>query len=162
MSKVEEKVQTTLSDEIIALAKKLESGIAIDKATGVGEEKKELYKENLPDDLTMDLVKKVSKYNSNFIAAGNYAFGTMAVDAMASNKKLDKASIEMKVGTRDSVTHIVDRSRSYVHRLGNGETTTKFGVVSSNYEVRAGKNSGQLKAARAAVAEIAFAKLSGK
>lgn len=151
--------ELVLKDSVIELAKKIEAGLTIDKKTGVGNAEDGLYKANLPEGLDMNTVKLVSNYNADFVAAGAFAFGKMAVDTMAKDKSLTKCTAEIKMAGRDSVTHNVDRRREYTNHLGNGEKTEKFGVVTSIYEVKAGKNSGALKTARALVAEMAFKKL---
>lgn len=148
-----------LKDDIIALAEKIEAGISLDANTGLGTETSDLYKDNLPDDLNMEVVAKVTDYNTNFIAAGAYAFGKMSVDAMANNKELKETSAELSMGVRDSISYNVNREKEFVNHLAGGEKTTKFGNLTAAYDVRSGKSGGQLKAARTLIANMALEKL---
>lgn len=162
MSTKEKALETTivLKDETLALAAKLEEGFAIDKKTGVITETSDLYEINLPEALTMQAVKEVSDYNATFVAAGTVAFGRMAVDAMKGHKDLQAITGEFKMGVKDKLSMNIERSKEYTNHLsGNGEKTIKFGVTTTTYEVRAGKNAGQLKAARAMISEMATSKL---
>lgn len=151
--------EVVLKDEIIELSKKFTDGITLDAKTGVGAEAGEIYNSNLPDGVTPETVKTISKYNADFIAAGAYAFGTMSVAAMAKQKDLEKASVEVKMGHRDAVTFTVDRKKEYTNHLAGGEKSVKHGVITASYEVRAGKNSGSLKTARELVSDLAMKKL---
>lgn len=155
-----ETMSANLKEDVLDLAKKIEEGIEFDKKSGMGTETGNLYETNLPADLDIDTVKRVSDYNTTFIAAGAYAFGRIAVNAMSTSKGLERATLELKVGTRDSVAVTVDRTKEYTNRLDDSNSKiVKHGVVTTNYEVRAGKNAGQLKAARMAIAELANAKI---
>ncbi len=150
----------TLTDSVLELSKKLAAGLSIDKDTGAGTATADLYNTTLPEGLTKDIVKAVSEHNTNFVAAGAHAFGMMAVDAMAKNKKLENASVTIPMGHRDSVTHNLARSKTFINQMSeNKDEVTHYGKMTSTLEVRAGKNGGQLKAARALVAEAGLAKL---
>lgn len=160
MSSKDTKETTTgpqLKENVLALSKKIEAGLTIDKKTGVGSESVDLYEQNLPEGVTMQQVTDVSDYNTTFIAASTHAFGKIAVEAMQSNKKLDSATAEIKMGVKDTLSINVDRSKTYTAQLGDkkGEPITKMGVVTTAYDVRAGKNGGQLKVARALIAQMA-------
>lgn len=149
-----------LKDEIVSLAAKLEKEITLDKKSGVGSAKDDLYESNLPEDLTMAEVKKVSDYNTSFAAAGTLAFGNLSVAAMAGNKSLETTSIDIKMGVKDNLAIGVARTKEYANRLGGAdEIIVKHGEVTVGYKVRAGKNAGQLKAARQQIAELAASKL---
>lgn len=158
-NKTETKV--ALKDDVLALAAKLEKGMTVEKKTGVGTTgEADLYHDNLPETLTPEVVKQVGDYNATFIAAGAYAFGKLAVDAMKGNKSLEQASIEVKMGGRDTVAYTVDRRTEHTNHLGGGGTVEKFGVVNAKYSTRAGKGSaGQLKIARSLIGELALEKL---
>ena len=149
-----------LKDEIIELATKLEKGIIVDPKTGVTLEKDDLYESNLPQGLTIDTIKQVSDYNTSFIAAGTYAFGKLAVEAMAGNKELSTITAELKMGIKDSLSLNIERKKEFVNRLGDGATVEKYGAITASYDVRSGKgSSGQLKAARNVIGELAEASL---
>lgn len=151
--------QAQLKEDVLELATKIEAGLTMDKKSGVATASEDLYEQNLPEDLTMEEVKKVSDYNTTFVAAGTYAFGKLSVDAMSGNKGLEKTTGEIKMGVKDTLSFSMDRRKEYVNHLTGGDKTVKFGVVTSAYEVRAGKNAGQLKVARTMIAELAADKL---
>mgnify|MGYP003560679529 FL=1 len=150
-----------LKEEVLELSKKIESGLKIDKKTGVGTEEEDLYEKLMPETVNMDMVKAVHDYNTTFIPAATHAFGQMAVKAMAGNKELEEANVEIKMGVKDSLSIHVERSRDRVNHLGDGSTVTNYGETKIDYTVRAGKgNGGQLKVARNLIKEIAMKKLA--
>ena len=151
-----------LKEHVLAMAEKIEKGLVIDKKTGVGTESTNLYETCLPEGLDMDQVKRVSEYNTDFVAAGTYAFGKIAVAAMKSSKGLDKATAEIPMGVKDTLSISVERTKEYTAQLGEkkGETIIKHGVTTTAYDVRAGKNGGQLKIARQMISELAMAQLT--
>jgi len=151
----------TLKPEVHELSCKLKGGMKLDKSTGLGEATSSLYEDNLPESLTPEILKEVSDYNTTFIAAGAHAFGELAVEAMSGNKKLERATIDIPMAGKDSIGYSVERHRSYPNHLGNGEPTEKFGIVTSNYQVQAGHNAGQLKKARLIIGELALEQLKG-
>ena len=159
MSKVIE-TKPALKEDVLALAKSIEKGLTMDKS-GIATEASSLYEENLPEELDMKIVKSVTDYNTKFIAAGTFAFGKMAVDALAKDKKLSETSASIKMGVRDTLDIKVLREKDFVNHLANdGSKTTKFGHTVIGYQVKAGKtNSGQLKVARTMISELAMAKL---
>lgn len=152
--------EVQLKAEVLAMAEKIEKGLKLDHKTGIAAADDNLYESLLPEGLTVETVKAVGTHNSNFIAAGTYAFGSVAVQAMSKHKDLEKASGEIKMAGRDVLNLHIDRSKTYTDHLHGSGDTVKFGVVTASYDIRAGKNSGELKKARTLVAELAMAKLS--
>lgn len=148
----------TLTAEVLALSKKMQEKLAYDKAATAVTESKEgtsLYDENLPDGFTPPMVKTIKDYDATFIAAGLHAAGTLIAGAMAKDKKLERATAELRMGHKDSVSFTVDRSKTYSnHLVGDGQEVTKYGVATTVYDVRAGRNAGQLKAARLEIGEL--------
>ena len=164
MAKVEtkEEVKNTpkLKDEILELSKSIEKGLKLDAKTGVITAEEGLYEKNLPEGLTMDNVKAVTEYNTNFVAASSHAVGKVSVDAMSSHKKLERTSVEIKMGVNDLFSATMDRSISYPNPQGDsGEKIVKYGVIKPDYDVRAGRNGGQLKVARRLISELAAEQL---
>lgn len=156
--KTTEAIDTSkLKNEVIELAAKLQADMSIDNDTGTGVENADLYNKNLPETLTPEVVKEVSDYNTTFVAAGAYAFGQLSISAMSDNKKLTETNIEIKMGDKDSVSYNVLRSREFNNSLGGGEKVVKQGVITASYDVRSGKNGGQLKQARNLIGELASA-----
>lgn len=163
MTATKEKTTTTpaLNEHVMALAASIEKGLTVDK-TGVGTETGNAWKDNIPNDLTEELLKKASNYNADFVAAGGYAFGKLAVEAMAGNKTMERATLELKMQGRDKVSFNIERVKKFPNHLGDGAEIVKHGYLTSTYEVHAGKNSGQLKLARTAIADLAATALGGK
>ena len=154
----------TVNETILALANKIEQQLELDNNTGVGAAKADVYHDNLPATLTKEIVTEVSNYNSDFIAASTYAFGKLAVEAMRGNNGLTTATEEIPMAGKDTVSIATDRQHTFsVPSRGEGkpEEVTKFGSTSVSYTVHAGKNAGQLKAARNAIVEMATAALKG-
>lgn len=146
----------SLKPEVVDLASKIKAGIKLDGKTGIGAEEGNLYEANLPESITPEIVKTISDFNSTFVAAGAFAFGELAVDAMKGNKDLERASVDIAMGGKDTLSLNVDRRKTFPNHLGGGGETEKFGIVSASYEVIAGKNAGQLKKARTLIGEIAL------
>jgi hypothetical protein len=145
-----------ISPEVESMAKVIEKHIEIDSKTGNGTEKESVFEKTLPDDLSIETVKKVNDHNSNFIAAGAYAFGQMAIKAMSKNASLEEADLKLKMAGRDHVEYHMNRQKTYANHLtGNGESVVKYGVLTTEYQVSGGRNSGQLKHVRDELAEIA-------
>lgn len=152
--------KTVVHQEVASLSEKLVPSIVVDGKAATATAVETLYKDNLPEGLTMEAVKAVSDYNTTFIAAGAHAFGTVATAAAKSHKKMEKVSIDIPMGVKDNVSYTYDRMKVIPNRFGNGEDVTKYGVIQTTYEVKAGKNGAQLKAARAAINELAMAALA--
>ena len=148
--------ESKISAEVETMAKTIEKYIEVDQKTGNGTEKENVFEKTLPDDLDMDTVKKVGDHNSNFVAAGAYAFGKMAVKAMHKNASLEEADLKLKMSGRDHVEYHMNRQKTYANHLtGNGQTVVKHGVLTTEYQVSGGRNSGQLKHVRDELAAIA-------
>lgn len=158
-----EKKSVKLADEVLVLSNQMKEVFDIDKNTGVGSAPDDIYKDHLPEGIDMEQVKAISNYNSNFIAAGAHAFGVLAVDAMADNKELKDASLTVPMGHKDAVTYNVNREHTYKNNFAkdpDNATVTKYGTISTCYDVKAGDLSGELKNARELIREIATDKLA--
>lgn len=114
-----------------------------------------VYEANLPEGLTMPIVTQVSEYNTDFVAASAYAFGQVAVKAMAADKTLDQLTGTIPMAGKDAVHHTIHREKTYANALGGGDPIVKQGVMVTTLETRAGKNGGQLKAARNEIGSLA-------
>lgn len=161
-----DKAQTSKSaikQEVLDLSKKIAEGITLDTKTGHAEAADGIYEANLPEGLTTETVKAVGDYNTTFVAAGTHAFGTLAVEAMKSTKSLNEATVQIKMHGKDTLGVSVQRSKEYNNALakeGEPKTVTKHGVITTTYDVVAGNNRGQLKAARNEIAALASEYLS--
>lgn len=150
-----------VKEEIATLSKAIGADIVIDAKAGTALAAADIYQKNLPDGLNMDVVDAVRDYNTAFVAAGAHAVGTAAVEAMTSNKKLDRISVDIGMGGKDSLGISVDRKKVTIDQIHNkGAEIVKYGVVTATLTNHAGKNSGQLKVARAQVGALALAALA--
>lgn len=156
----EKSKSATLHHDVEGMSGILQKDIVVDGKAGTAMAKDTLYKDNLPEGITMETVKAISDYNTTFVAAGAHAFGVVATEAAKTHKKLEKVSIDIPMGFKDNVSYTFDRMKVVPNRFGNGEDITKYGVLHTSYEVRAGKNGAQLKAARAVINELAAAALA--
>ena len=137
------------------LATAIKESLETDSKAGVISEKEgSIYISTLPEGITEDIVEAVSSHNTNFVAASSLAVGELALDGLAENKDIDRFTGHIDMIGKDSITINVDRSKSYP-AIGSNEPIVKKGVVTTNYEIRAGKNAGQLKGARQHIAELA-------
>lgn len=148
---------TKIAQNVLTLAEKLMSSIDIDTKTGVGTEKgtdgKSLYDSHLPETLTPQVVEEVKSYDAEFVAASAYAFGQLANKAATEDKAFQTATLGMRGGHKDTITHAWDRTRTYTNRLaGDGAEVVKHGVISTTFETKAGKNAGMLKSVRDLIA----------
>ena len=146
----------SLKPEVAALAEKIKTGLELNNQTGLGAPKADvnLYEQNLPEHLSMDQVVAVGDYNTTFNAAGTDAAGQLAVEAMRDNKSLERVTFEIPMAAKDLLSVNVDRHKTFTNHLTGGGETHKYGVVSTAYEVQAGKNAGQLKKARTLIGEF--------
>ncbi len=143
----ESKVQT-LSELILAETK-------MDKATGVGTSSDNIYEKTLPEDVTMEMVTKVTDHNTTFIAAATKVAGQLAIEAMKENKDLNRATIPFQMGVKDQVTISVDRQATFANPQKPEEPIVKYGATSVKYDVRSSHNVGTLKTVRAEISKLA-------
>lgn len=146
-----------VAESVLALADKLMTSIELDTKTGVGTEKgtdgKSLYDSHLPGSLTPQVVEEVKSYDAEFVAASAYAFGQLANKAASGDKDFQTATLSLRGGHKDTITHAWDRNRTYTNRLaGDGAEVVKHGVISTTFETKAGKNAGMLKNVRDLIA----------
>ena len=114
------------------------------------------FQKTLPEGLTMEMVNKVANHNTNFVAGATHAFGTAAMQLMKDNSKLDTVIGSMNMGGEDQLSLNYMRSKE-MHIPGKDEKITKYGVTTVSYEVKAGKNGGELKKVRTELNELALA-----
>ena len=151
-----------ISAEVLAISKSARAAMSVDKSTGIASVKEDvdLFKENMPDTVTMEMVKAVGNYKANYIAGIGHALGQVAVEAMASNKKLDEVTGVFNMSGRDRAKFTVQRSREFVNQMNpEGPKIVKHAPITVSLQEKHGKNGGQLKAVREAIAELAMAKL---
>lgn len=161
-----------VSADIKALAEKIKAGISIDKTTGIGTETGgagKLFKQNLPEGITQDMVKSVNDYTSDFVAAVTLAAGELSIDALKNNKDLEKCKTKVRTMNRNVVETSVARGRKFTdYKHGeqvldeNGNVTDtipvdviKAGFVKTTYRASFDKNNGDLKKVRSMISLMA-------
>jgi hypothetical protein len=145
-----------INAQVAALAAKIKASLTVD-TQGAGAAEDGLYNTLLPEGLTPDVVESVSNYNTDFIAAGTFAFGELAVETMRANAGLNEAAVEIRMGVADTLKVAVEREHTWKNPgATDGSTTTKYGVITNGYEVKSGRNGGQLKVARNQIAAMAM------
>ena len=152
-----------VSEGVLDLAAKLKGKIKDDQATGVGEAEDTIYKDLLPEGLTLKTVEQVKRHDRDFIAAGAQVFGELAIEAMTKNKKLEEAQVSIGMTKMDNVSYHMDRHRQYPgHLTGDGKPVDKYGILTTTYEIKGGKNAGDLKKVRVELQDMAAKKLAAK
>ena len=152
-----------VSEGVLDLAAKLKGKIKVDQATGVGEAEDTIYKDLLPEGLTLKTVEQVKRHDRDFIAASAQVFGELAIEAMTKNKKLEEAQVSIGMTKMDNVSYHMDRHRQYPgHLTGDGKPVDKYGILTTTYEIKGGKNAGDLKKVRVELQDMAAKKLAAK
>lgn len=149
-----------LKDDVIEASSHIKAGIKINKDTGFGTVTDGLF-QSFADkhDLSADVIDKVDDVRTTFAAGAVHAVGELAVDAMVSNKNLERATAEIPIGKKDTFSVSVERSKSFGNHLTGGDPVEKFAVVTAQYDQHAGKNAGQLKKAKLLIGELGIEKL---
>ena len=152
-----------VAEGVLDLAAKMKGKIKVDQATGVGEAEDTIYKDLLPEGLTLKTVEQVKRHDRDFIAAGAQVFGELAIEAMTKNKKLEESQVSIGMTKMDNVSYHMDRHRQYPgHLTSDGAPVDKYGILTTTYEIKGGKNAGDLKKVRVELQEHAAKKLAAK
>lgn len=162
MSATEAKKGTEIKPEIIALSKIIEKEVSIDAKSGAATVAPDTYAKTLPEGLTVEGRKAYSDHDTAFAAAAAHVVGNAGVDAFKKTKGLDRVTAEFDLSGKDKFTVTVDRSKTSHNPQDPGKEIVKYGVISGSLEQRAGRNSGQFKAVRTAVADRAAELIAGK
>jgi hypothetical protein len=145
-----------ISTEVIEMSKVIRDGIELDSISGIVTEVKDVYKNCLPGDLSMETVVKVHGHDTMFVAAATHAVGEIAIKAMHENSKLDSISGHLKMSKNSSLDLDIARSKVYANSFSEDKTPiTKYGVVTLGVQHSAGKKSGELKLVYASINEEA-------
>lgn len=154
----ETKEAPALKPNVQELSDKLIKGLEVNKTDGVISETRENYIDHLPEGITKEIDAKVDEYRTEFVAASAHAVGSLAVEALVGNKKLDTVTAELKMG-QNGVRHSLDREQTL--NFGDGPFV-KHGVMRTKVDIKGAQNSGQLKTARQIVGDIAAERISKK
>lgn len=119
-------MSVTFKNESLAkhrvLADQIKSSLQIDGRQIVEKESHAAYNANLPEGITPDTIKQISKYNGQFLKAATIAVGEMAAAEFKANKDVDE--LTATVGFQapgDAYTFTVDRKRSFPVPHGKDE-----------------------------------------
>lgn len=142
-----------INDNVRIIADAMKAAATVDNDSGDVVFEKDAWEKTLPEGVTADSIKSAHEARDNFIAATSLALGELGAAASKENADLKQVSTAVQF-YKDDLTAKVLRSRTSPNPAKPGETITKLGASSSNYTAKGGKNSGQLKVARAAVSEL--------
>lgn len=133
-----EKVPQNIKD----LAVSIRSGLNFD-AEGVGSTAEDTFERSLPEDLPLDVVKKVQNHILDFADATGLALGEAGLDHLKDNADLKSVSVKIKAGT-DAISSEFFRG---VERRNptNGETFIKRGVLTTKLSTGVGAGRGNYK-----------------
>lgn len=152
-----------INEKTSAIAAQIKGNLSIEKGTNIISEKEGTFYSTLPENLTEELVTAVDEHRTIYTAAGTLAAGEIAVEAMKKDAKLTEVKGSLSLGGTTSMNVIVSRSAEYPNpKDHSGEKIVKFGATRTEYDFNgAHGKSGQLKAARAQISELAAQQLKG-
>lgn len=145
-----------INQTVLDMSAVIMGGLTADSNLGVVNSQEDIFEKTLPGTLTMEVVNQVANHNTTFVAAATHAFGTMAMNAMKDNSKLDTVIGTVNMGGDDTLGMHYTRMKE-MHVPGKDEKITKYGVTTVDYTVKAGKNGGELKKVRSELNELAMA-----
>lgn len=166
MSDQKQASKKTISETAIKLAESLKENLSVKKGvlevTEVDGKQPDLYEQNLPDGLTLEVVGRVNNYDTDFIAAGAKVFGELSLAAMSKDKQLNETTGELGMYGKNNVSYHFDRTREHVNPTDpSADRIIKHGVLTTKYEVNASRNNGDLKRVRNTLMEEAMNALKG-
>lgn len=82
---------------------------AITAAVNADKPEQSLYEKHLPEELTIELVKSVKEYDTNFVSATARAATELANEGFAANKELASATLTLAMFGKDSMTVTANR-----------------------------------------------------
>lgn len=146
-----------LKEETKELAKSIQKELKLDGEKITCPE--DLYTKTLPEGITPDIIKTISKHNANIVAAAGLAVGMISNEAMKKDKKIERITMEMPTVGKDHIDFNYDRSREVPARDENGNpagTRSKLGSLTVNMTNYAAKPHGQLNAVKRFLSEQAI------
>lgn len=149
-----------IKPEVLDLAAKLKAGITISKDGSTATVAEGLYEQNLPSNISMDVLKEAQKHNNVFIAAAGYAFGESAIDVMKKNAEISAVSISIPTVGKDTLDLTFKRESQFPNAGGEG-TTTKYGTLMTKYNMYGTGSRGQVLKVKQELSEKATAVFGG-
>lgn len=149
-----------LTEANIKLADDIRATLSADGKTGLLTQTEGSFENLLPEGLTIEHVTSVDTHRSNYAAAGARAVGMLGAETLRDHPSLSEVKGTLSLGGTTNINLVVNRSTEHNNMAKPGEKITKYGSMTVDYEFSGAKNSGQLKAARREVQDIATAYLS--
>jgi hypothetical protein len=142
---------------VIELAGKYREQMKI-TPTGVIEAAPDIYEKNLPEGVTMDMVKKIQDHDRHAVAATRLATGEIAIPFLEENPKIDQVSVEFD-GGKNHFGETFHRKHEVAD--GKGGVDITYGHSVSYFEASADSSKTALKAVSVHLNKMA-AKALGK
>lgn len=150
-----DEVQKEIDPKVLEISKNMqEKNIKINDKDGTVEVSGDPFKENLPEGVTMQMVKNVEKYNADFVAGSVDALGTAYSEALKKNPNIESVEATIKTTGRNSVDIRIEKQHTFVHNLkGEKEEVVRYGHTVASYNTVADRSkSGNLKLVRDSIA----------
>ena len=120
-----------------------------------------IFEKHLPDGITPDIVKAVTAYEGEFIAAAAHAVGHHAVDTFKKHKGVESIAVTVPMAGKNTLDLSLERSRTFPGMVRDGVAgpeVVKYATMDVKYTVHEAAGSrGQLKQVRNSVNEAALA-----
>ena len=113
----------------------------------------EVFADALPEDITVDLVKRVQRIELDFADAVSLATAEASIEIMAKDKARDVHTV--KVGVGSSEAKVEFRKSRQVRNVGTGEDMTVFGALSTSMVSGIGSKRGNYAKIKTAMGEKA-------
>lgn len=137
-----------LSPEMQKLTQRLEKEFKVGEGHQINIDKS-LYKDLLPEGLTVDDVDRVQRHHANLAAAATIALGHVAVPYLKKHKDVNTVELTMPL-QKDVFEAAFERRKEYPGRGDGAEKIVKWGVVTAGLTVHGAVGSrGVMKKARA-------------
>lgn len=98
------------------------------------------YVTTLPEDISVEMVRKVHEHNSNFFPAVTLAVGDVSTPILKKDKKLDSLHLEVPMLDKDHFDVTMQRSRTFPNPQG-GEAVKTWGYVSASLTTQSARAS---------------------
>lgn len=149
-----------IKQEVLDLAAKLKAGISIAKDGNVTVAEG-LFEQNLPEGVTMEVLKEAQAHTNTFIAAAASVLGNEAIGVMKKNAELQSVSMSIPTVGKDSIDMVFKRESQVPSAAGEGTTNTKYGVLSTKFSMYGTGSRGQLLKVKQDLSEKASAAFGG-
>ncbi len=144
-----------ISEDVKALANSIKEKIEIKEGVVAADDK--IYKDSLPEGITMDHVKQLREHNSKFFPAASLAVGELAIKEFKKDNKLETVTASFPMGGRDHFDVIFDRQKE-TRNPSTGETSMKYAALGASMVVHAARASrGAMSVVKAHLDEAARA-----